>query len=308
MDTPDPSRHIRRMSESYLRVTLVGVDDQDEEFVSDLCFQFGASGITEKLSYVQDTDTFAVTTLPTSTHDLEVYFESKPSEDFYFKLQGQYPGVTIETHEEPHKDWLAEWKKGFRSFRLADEIWVVPSWLETPAEAKSIIKMDPGLAFGTGTHATTQLMSQLLSEYPQWHNQPSILDVGTGTGILSILSVMLGASQVMATEIDELARQTGRENVVLNGVDSKINVIDEQVDEIDQKFDIVVANIIDGILVQISSHLKRALNPGGHLFLTGILLEREKQFLDRFGIDPDFSVLKRLAKDEWVGFELVKKG
>jgi ribosomal protein L11 methyltransferase len=198
---------------------------------------------------------------------------------------------------EERRDWLAEWKKGFKPFELAGGHWVVPSWCETPSEAKHAIRIDPGMAFGTGTHETTQLVAEALLDLKVAGG--SVLDVGTGTGILAILAQQLGAKRVWATEIEADSRRVARENFNLNNC-GDIIMNDRQVEDLNEKFTIVVANIIDGVLVRIQDALKARVKPGGWLVVSGIIGEREKDFVEGFQLPAGKQWAARKQKGDWI--------
>ncbi|MBC87524.1 MAG: hypothetical protein CL677_10145 [Bdellovibrionaceae bacterium] len=288
----------------YYRVLLNPVQRDQEDLLTSMCFEFGASGVSEDLKFHQKEQNYEPQTIVTSEFAMQVYFEKEIPEPFFDELAANYSQVEAQVFREPNRDWLEEWKKGFKAFPLVGDYWIVPSWLESPEQAKYPLKIDPGMAFGTGTHGTTQIASEFVAELLQeMKSSPSVIDVGTGTGVLAILAEKMGASSIVATEIDPDARRVAKENVDLNGC-SQIEVLDEQIDELVEQKDVVIANIIDGILVRIQSDLKGLCLPGGHLILTGILKEREDSFLNKFGLQQEspFEVISRKEKDEWVGF------
>jgi ribosomal protein L11 methyltransferase len=164
------------------------------------------------------------------------------------------------------------------------------------------------MAFGTGTHATTQMASyfvnKLCTKLEAAGKTASLIDVGTGTGILAMLASFHNLGTIKGIEIDPEARRVARENLEKNNLEDIITITDELIENVTETYDIVVANIIDGVLIQIREQLLRVLAPGGHIFLTGILLEREETFLEEF-IEPcGLKMLRRIEKDEWVGFWL----
>lgn len=203
---------------------------------------------------------------------------------------------------------MEEWKKGFVPFELTESIWVVPPWCPTPEKVKKVILMEPGMAFGTGTHETTQIAAQLLSRALSDISQQKgeekkgkcLLDVGTGTGILALLSRHLGVENVIATDIDLEAVRVAKENIELNK-ENHISVSNQPLDQMpDHSFDVVVANIIDGVLLLLQSDLKRLVKPGGKLIMSGIIQERWDYFEKHF--DPSsFKFRTRLSKNEWHG-------
>lgn len=292
--------------QTYFKVRLAHVPRSLEDEVTTFCFTQKALGLSEVLSFTQPDLTYDPSLIPRSVLDLDIFFESKPEDSFYSGIKSINEMIQIFTQEEESKDWLAEWKKGFVPFKLVGSVWVVPSWLEKPAEAEMEIKIDPGMAFGTGTHATTKMASyfvhKLAKEHPALVKDWTVLDVGTGTAILAVLAEKCGYGLITGVEIDPEARRKARENCELNGTHT-VDIIDQQIDEMKDKYDVVVANIIDGVLIKIKKDLLQRLKPGGHLFLTGILQERDNLFFEKFiESSPELKVVRRIQKDEWVGY------
>ncbi|MEZ4872412.1 MAG: 50S ribosomal protein L11 methyltransferase [Bdellovibrionales bacterium] len=292
----------------YYRVVLEKVPREIEDILTLGCFEWGASGVSEDLQFKQSEHNYEPRTVISKVFTMQAYFEAEVPEAFFDWIETKYPKVNVKVFREPNKDWLEEWKKDFKAFSLVDDAWVVPSWLPTPDEAKIPIKIDPGMAFGTGTHATTQIAAQFIARLCSEKPPFSLLDVGTGTGVLAILAEKLGVRKIQAKELDPVARNVARENLVLNGA-SNILVVDEQVEDLVDRSDIVVANIIDGVLVKIQDHLKRLCRPEGYLVLTGILKDRENSFRKKFGLNDStlFEVEDRIEKEGWVGYLVRRK-
>lgn len=292
-------------STSYFRVRLSQVPAELEDIVTTHCFDSGASGVTEALVFTQPDLTYDPQLLHVRTHEMDVFFEAQPVQDFFDGLTQLNQNIRWQIFEEEQKDWLEEWKKGFKPFKLVGDFFVVPSWLPPPAECKQPIFIDPGMAFGTGTHATTQMMAffihKLSQQYKNEISNWALLDVGTGTAILAMLAQLEGMGLVTGIEIDPEARRVARENVKLNKLDM-ISIPDKQIEDIHDSYDVVVANIIDGVLINIKSDLLRVLRPGGHMLLTGILEERDNLFFEKFMEGSGLTVVRRLEKDEWVGY------
>lgn len=290
---------------SYFRIRLSQVPAELEDIITTHCFECGASGVTEALPFSQPDLTYDPKVLHVRAHEMDVFFPEKPNNTFFDGLLELNDGIKWGIFEEETKDWLEEWKKGFVPFKLVGDFWVVPSWLQPPAECKHPIYIDPGMAFGTGTHATTQMMAFFLhklsekykSDLPNW----AMLDVGTGTAILAMLAQMAGMGLVAGIEIDPEARRVARENVKLNKL-PQIEIPETQLEDIRDQYDVVVANIIDGVLINIKKDLLRVLKPGGHILLTGILEERDNHFFENFMENSGLTVIRRIEKDEWVGY------
>ncbi|MBC7754145.1 MAG: 50S ribosomal protein L11 methyltransferase [Moraxellaceae bacterium] len=295
---------------TYFKVRLSHVPRVQEADVTDLCFDHQALGLSEVLGFTQPDLTYEPSLRPRSMLELEVFFEKTPEQSFFDDMKNFNSMIQVRTSEEESKDWLEEWKKGFVPFKLVGPVWVVPSWIEKPSDVEIEIKIDPGMAFGTGTHATTKMASyfiyKLATENKDSVGDWAVLDVGTGTAILAVLAEHCGYGFVTGVEIDAEARRKARENCELNKTKT-IEITDKPLDEIKDQYDVVVANIIDGILIRLKKDLLKVLKPGGHLFLTGILQERDNHFFDHFiEASPEIKVVRRIQKDEWVGYWVQK--
>jgi ribosomal protein L11 methyltransferase len=290
---------------------------EDADNLAALAFDWGASGTEENLPFEQKSREYEPVTLTPERTELKIYFETAPDRAFAETIQLQFPEARVEILQEQNRDWLAEWKKGFEPFALAGDIWVVPSWREIPPSAKSSLRIDPGMAFGTGTHETTRLAASFIYDFGQaaaTHNgetslqqgqvQRSLLDVGTGTGILALQAEIVGFTKVLANDIDPEARRVARECLELNQ-SKRVRILDEDLAQIEGQFDWVVANIIDGVLVKLQVDLKIRVASGGHLLLTGILQEREALFREEFSF-AEFDIVERRQLGEWVGYLLKK--
>lgn len=291
----------------YYRVRVKKIPSSLEAEVTEVSFLHGCNGLSEVLSYIQKDLVYEPEIRPQRFHDIDVFFNEKPSDKYFNDLKELNDGILIEVIEETQKDWLEEWKKGFKPFHLVGPFWVIPSWFEAPPEAEAPLYIDPGMAFGTGTHATTQMAAALVHRVLKKHSPESqqwrVLDVGTGTAILAMMAKILGAKEVTGIDIDPEARRVGRENIQRNKV-QQIQVPDLLLEEIKESYDLVIANIIDGVLLSLKSDLFRVSKNKGFLIVTGILEERENQFLDEFLKDENYKIDLRLAKDEWVGYLL----
>jgi ribosomal protein L11 methyltransferase len=279
-----------------------------EEDITLHCFANSCLGISEALSYVQKDLVYEATVRFEKFKDMDTYFTERPSGSFFDGLLAIHPLSKWEILEEVQKDWLEEWKKGFKPFQLVGPYWVVPSWEPIPKEAQEPLHIDPGMAFGTGTHATTQMAAAFVYRFfqkPPTAEPISVLDVGTGTAILAILARLAGAKNVIGIDIDPEACRVARENMLRNPKADQVQISDQQLDEMHETFHLVIANIIDGVLLRIKEDLLKAMKPNGHIIVTGILEERESQFIDEFIKDTDLKIERRLAKDEWVGYWMV---
>lgn len=214
---------------------------------------------------------------------------------------------SVEVDETEDIDWINNWKQYFKQFYI-DNILVIPSWEEVREEDKGrmILHIDPGTAFGTGMHETTQLCIRQLKKYVKADTE--LLDVGTGSGILGIIALMLGAKHVVGTDLDPCAVPAVEENKEANGIapesfDMMIgNIIDDK--EVQdavgyEKYDIVVANILAGVLVPLTPVIVHQMKPGAVYITSGILDVKEKEVVDAVE-KAGLTVLEVTHQGEWV--------
>ena len=213
--------------------------------------------------------------------------------------------ITISETED--KDWLNNWKEFFHQFYI-DDLLVTPSWEEIKPEDqdKKILHIDPGTAFGTGMHETTQLCIRQLKKYIT--PETVLLDVGTGSGILAIVSLMYGIKEAVGTDLDPCAVEAVRENMEVNGVNADQfemmigNIISdpEIQDRVGyERYDIVVANILAEVLLPLTPVVKKCLKPGGIYITSGIIAEKEQLVVDAVKA-AGMEVLEVTRQNEWV--------
>ncbi len=185
----------------------------------------------------------------------------------------------ISVSEIDEKDWAEEWKKYYKPVEIGN-IAIVPSWEDYKAEdSKTIVRLDPGMAFGTGTHESTILCLEAIQEYVK--PKMDVLDVGTGSGILAIAAKKFLARRVLAVDIDEVAVKVAEENARLNGVEIEIKKND-LVEGIEEKFDVVIANIVADIIKKLSKDINRVLKDDGIFISSGIIEDRLEDVLKSF--------------------------
>lgn len=207
-------------------------------------------------------------------------------------LNGFFAGAEeppIELHEVTNEDWAQGWKQHFLIERFGKRLVVKPSWEEyDPAQDDAVVTLDPGMAFGTGTHGTTRLCLEALVEmFDEGHPPNRVLDVGTGSGLLAMACASLGSRRVLACDIEAVACQVARENVAANELQEQVEITQEPLERLEGQFDAVVANILAEENVRLASQLCRRLAPGGRLILSGILADKEE--LVEQGFAPWFS-------------------
>ena len=262
---------------SWVKLT-VKTSPEASDAISDLLFKLGAEGIELK-----ETDSISLLIAYYPADDLvgERIFKIR---DFFGKLResGLDPSpASIELDEIEDENWLESWKAGFKPIRIGNRLIVSPTWCDPELkEGDILVRIDPSMAFGTGQHPTTRFSLELLERAV--FKGATVLDVGTGSGILSIAAVKLGARKVTAVDIDHTVIPIARRNAEMNGVADKIELLAGDITAVPpvRKFDVVVANILTKIIVPMLPDIKARLKPGGEAILSGILVSEEEEVIE----------------------------
>lgn len=205
-------------------------------------------------------------------------------------------------------DWEHSWKRFIKPRRVGESLWVTPPWLAPPKfRRRRVITIEPGMAFGTGTHATTRGCMEFLEIVAARFDGEnfSALDVGTGSGILAIAAARLGAREIRAIDNDPVALRVARENIRANGVAQRVHLSDAKPNRIRSKFDVVLANLTAETIVELGADLEKKVVAKGFLVLSGILHRKASAVAGRFA--ARFRVLKRKRSGEWVTLLLQRK-
>lgn len=206
------------------------------------------------------------------------------------------------------EDWGKTWKSFFTSFQITPRLTIKPSWEETKNgsgkenTANAVIEMDPGLAFGTGHHASTQLALLLLEELFE-NNQgtlKNIIDVGTGSGILAMGCALFGANNILAIDNDPDAVEAAKKNIIRNSLEHIVHVNGQDIASIQPGCDLLVANITHDTLAEMALTICNLLAPNGYLVLSGILKEDQENSIRNIYENLGLNYIKRLTQDEWV--------
>ncbi|MBE9502873.1 MAG: 50S ribosomal protein L11 methyltransferase [Proteobacteria bacterium] len=208
--------------------------------------------------------------------------------------EGQVGKVNVK--ETSQEDWEG-WKKFFKPTSVSKRVVIKPSWEQySPSSGEVIIDIDPGMAFGTGTHETTRLCIRLLDKIIKGSEE--LLDIGTGSGILAIVAARLGVVKVKAIDNDESVIKIARENIINNGVENNIEVSATPLENLSSKFDIIVANILAETLIDMTKEIICHINRGGSIILSGILNSQIRKVADAY-VKNGVQLEEVLGDGEW---------
>ena len=289
----------------------ISINPDMEEIVSDICFtNFDCEGVVLEEETYKDLEMIS-----TTKGTLRVFlnsFAKNPievlkTEREILKSRGfsdeELGSWEVSLNEKENQDWSKKWKEKWTVTHVTDKIAIVPSWLTyEPKDGEITITLDPGCAFGTGTHQTTQLCMKALEKYLKAGN--TVADIGMGSGILSILAKKLGAEEVYGCDIDDTVIDVAKENAKINDIyDIQFEL--NTADKVCKQYDFVCANILHNVLAEIMGDLKNIMKDNGIMSLSGILDEKKPIVLDAIS-KQNLKIVDTITQDQWISF-VVKK-
>jgi ribosomal protein L11 methyltransferase len=273
----------------YFVAIDVGHDPSDVEIASAKMFELGAQGVEER-----DDETLVKGAANRITL-VASYENEKAAKRAKLALAKAAVGKDARIEEIVGDAWRDAWKEHFRPFRLCQGVWVRPPWEEhTARRGEVVLVLEPGRAFGTGLHETTRLVAEAIAMLSK-HNRPTVLDVGTGSGILTLVALVLGAKEVTAIDVDADAIEVAKQNAARNGMSDRTNFSTTNIARVRGEFGLVLANIEADVLIAMKDALRKRVAPGGRLVLSGILASRENDVRAAFG-----KTIGRASLGEWV--------
>jgi len=287
----------------------IKINPEIADIISEICFDyFNCEGIVLAEEKYKDLEMVSTTegTLKAfvkSTEDIKKVLEENrellKTRGFSDEELGSWEYSCSKVENE---DWSKKWKEQWDVTHVSDRITVVPNWIDyTPKDKEIIINIDPGCAFGTGTHSTTQLCLRALEKY--MHKGDRVADIGMGSGILAICAKKLGASYVYGCDNDETVIETAIENAAQNGVECLFEL--DTTDKIKEKFNFVCANILHNVLAAIMGDLKNIMCKNAVMALSGILDEKKQVVLDVINM-YNFKLIEEIQQEQWIAF-IVKR-
>jgi len=315
---------------NWLEVSLT-VNGELAEAVADVLARFAPNGVTteQAVNFINDEDEGTpvgpITVrafLPVDEH-IEETRRKLEEAMYYLGMIQPLPALTFKPIAD--QNWMEAWKERYQPIPVGRKLIIVPSWLESPDDTRIPIRIDPGMAFGTGTHPTTQLCLELIERIfdselsspnekpsPIVHHPSSVIDIGCGSGILSIAALKLGATSALGVDIDEASIKASRENADQNGIGEEFILGLGSVDEIlagefpFQKTHIVMANILAPILIRLfEAGMADLLLPGGMIILSGILQEQAGSVIEA-ARSKGVSLVEQLQMGDWVALACQK--
>lgn len=297
------------MKNSYFELQIK-INPQMEDIVSDICFEnFPCEGVVLAEETYKDLEMISTTegtlrVFLTESAEVETVLKEQrellKSRGFSDEELGSWDFVYSEKENE---DWSKKWKEKWDVTHVSDRITVVPDWIDYNPKRNDevIIKLEPGCAFGTGTHSTTQLCMKAIEKYmPQ---NADVADIGMGSGILAICAKKFGANYVYGCDNDETVIDVAKENAIKNGVECEFEL--NTADKISRKFDFVLANILHNILAEIMGDLKAIMKNEAFMVLSGILDEKKSFVLDAVK-SYNMELVEEMHQNQWVAL-VVKK-
>ncbi len=217
----------------------------------------------------------------------------------FAELFPRLPDAPARYASVPPEDWGKAWREHFEGVEVGRSLFVRPSWIEAVDDTRTEIVIDPSMAFGTGTHFTTAACLALLEDALVDRAGCRVLDVGTGTGILAIAAIKLGADAVVAVDVDADALTVAARNLHLNAIGSRISLRAGTLSVVEGRYDVILANILAPVLCETAANLASHLRDDGVLICSGLLAEQEDEVRAAFA-DAGLAVTERRSDDEWV--------
>lgn len=298
----------------------VEVKPDDQELVSQIFMDLGVQGLeivdpqafrqvledNRYLDYADDgfIDSYGSKTIIKAYLHAESDIEAVTGElEEAFLQYGLVVPSVMHTRLRDDSEWKDNWKKHYKTFSISKRVVIKPTWEDyTPTADQIVIELEPGMAFGTGTHETTRMCAQLLDDLVK--GQEKVLDLGCGTGILGIIAAKLGAADVIGVDIDDAACKTAEENARNNQVDTVVRVRQGELHHIPvEPYNVIIINIIADVILDVLPKLKQYCSRQTSILLSGIIRDRKQEVLEAVE-QEGYKLVQMLDQGEWVAMKL----
>ena len=291
----------------YIEMTINTSKDK-KDIIEGILFDYGiytteeiSSDIVDELDQDEKDWDFIDYPLLNSNEDifaLRVYPENmEDANNLKAELSEKKLGQCL-LEEKDDEDWANNWKKYYKPLEIGEKLAIVPEWEDYDNDNRVVIKINPGMAFGTGTHESTYMCLELLERYV--NKDDDIFDIGCGSGILAIAGLKLGAKKALAVDIDDKCIDASHENAGLNNLEDKVEIKKGNLlDVVKGRADLIVSNIIAEIIVDEIKNLKNHMEKGGIFITSGIIKERRQMVIHTLE-ENGFEIIDELEKNNWV--------
>ncbi len=216
--------------------------------------------------------------------------------------------LIISLNDKRHEDWATSWHKYFKPLDIGKNFIVCPSWETVGESDRQIIKIDPGMAFGVGGHETTQMCVRLLEKHiANVNEQNTMLDIGTGTGILAIVAAYMGVADILGIDLDPAAVSAARENISINQVEDNVKIIKgDMTKDINDTFSIITANLLPNLIMRLLPSVPPLMDDKTKLILSGIIPEKRDLIVDKFG-QLGLKLIDEDRMNDWLSMVVIKE-
>jgi ribosomal protein L11 methyltransferase len=220
-----------------------------------------------------------------------------------YEKTNQLEDISFTHRSIPHEDWNETWKKGFHAIDIGERFTILPPWEEQKKDRINLV-IDPAMAFGTGHHETTRSCLVLLEKYQDKTGKDTFLDLGTGTGLLAIAAAKLGYRHVLGIDIDPLSIEAAQQNIKINHV-PEIDIKEGSLTNTGKTYDVIAANLISGVLVQLASAIAKHMKQDGIAFLSGIMAGQDEEVINAMKTEG-LEVIEKYPDGKWVSVVVQK--
>jgi len=307
----------QKEAEKWLKVEITAPADLMDA-LGNFLTETGAQGVFQETLLPQSAEDFpepATEEIIKAFFPFDVRSEKRTAslQKYLESLNQIFPDLaksSLKTEIISDPDWGEQWKKYFKPIRVCNNIIVKPTWERySPSSRDIVVEIDPGMAFGTGQHASTRMCMEAIEDVimkdrsiKEW----KVLDVGCGTGILGITAAKMDAQDVICVDIDKKAVEIALENAAINHVENLLRISNKDVTTINEPRNLIIANLTSKLLLKLRPHLTQILLPEGYMIISGIIEQDAKNIEEQFGADP-LTTHKVITEKEWVCYILRKK-